>query len=263
MTIRPHKGHFVTFEGGEGAGKTTQTRRLADRLRDVRGEDVLVTREPGGSLIGNAIRSLLVSKAATGAMDARMDVLEVLQDQFEKGVIPQSLLTAYNNLILAAGHIRSPMTEALLHFAARAEHWEFAILPMLKQYSWVLCDRFSDSTMAYQGYAGGREQGGVGADRIAALAEVAIPGIKPDITFMLDLDPAQGLGRAEMRSSDASSYETLGLEYHQRVREGFLEIAAREPERCKIIDASLSEDAVADAIWSAMEKFLAKISAVA
>jgi len=127
----------------------------------------------------------------------------------------------------------------------------------------LLCDRFSDSTMAYQGYAGGREQGGVGADRIAALAEVAIPGIKPDITFMLDLDPAQGLGRAEMRSSDASSYETLGLEYHQRVREGFLEIAAREPERCKIIDASLSEDAVADAIWSAMEKFLAKISAVA
>lgn len=262
MTMPARKGRFITFEGGEGAGKTTQTRRLADRLRDVRGEDVLVTREPGGSLIGNAIRALLVSKAATGAMDARMDVLELLQERYDHGQIPQSLLTAYNNLILAPGNIRSPMTEALLHFAARAEHWEFAILPMLQQYSWVICDRFADSTMAYQGYAGGREQGGVGRDRIAALAEVAIPGVKPELTFILDLDPAVGLARAQERSSDASSYETLGLEYHQKVREGFLDIARREPERCKVIDASLSEQAVAEAIWRATEEFLAEPASV-
>jgi dTMP kinase len=250
-------GRFVTFEGGDGAGKTTQTRRLARRLRDERGEQVLVTREPGGSLIGNGVRALLVSRAATGRdVDERLDVLEMLQQRFEAGVLGEDAFTAYHALLLAPGNVRSPMTEALLHFAARTEHWEFALKPMLAKYPWVICDRFADSTMAYQGYAGGKNAPGVGRERIELLARAAIPGVKPDLTFMMDLEPEVGLERASARRGDTSSYELLDLDYHRRVREGFLDIAARDPKRCKVIDASQSEDAVAAAIWREIEAFL-------
>lgn len=251
------KGRFVTFEGGEGAGKTTQARRLANKLIEARGEQVLVTREPGGSLIGNAIRALLVSKAASSAeLDERIDALEMLHERAEKGSAAESLLTAYQSLVLAPGNIRSPMTEALLHFAARAEHWEFALKPMLEAYPWVICDRFTDSTMAYQGYAGGKERPGVGREAIEALASIAIPGVKPDLTLVMDLDPGVGLARASARRDDASSYEMLDLSYHEKVREGFLDIARREPGRCRIIDASQGEDAVAAQVWGEVEAYL-------
>ena len=253
------RGWFVTFEGGEGAGKTTQTRRLAKRLRDERGEQVLVTREPGGSLIGNAIRALLVSKAATHAdMDERLDALEMLHSSLGEGGAAESLFTAFQSLVLAPGQIRSPMTEALLHFAARTEHWEHHLEPMIRKYPWIICDRFADSTMAYQGYAGGQDDApGVGRERIEKLAEAAIPGVSPDLTFMMDIDPEIGLSRATSRDSDASSYEERDIAYHQRVREGFLDIARREPERCVVINADQDEDAVAADIWDGVEAFLA------
>jgi dTMP kinase len=252
-------GRFVTFEGGDGAGKTTQTARLARRIRDARSEQVLVTREPGGSLIGNGIRALLVSRAATGQdMDERLDVLEMLQKRFEAGHLQEDAFTAYHALLLAPGNIQSSTTEALLHFAARAEHWECALKPMLEKYPWVICDRFTDSTMAYQGYAGGRIGAALGRERVELLAKAAIPGVEPDITFMMDLDPEVGLKRAAARKGETSSYELLDLDYHRRVRDGFLDIAKREPKRCRVIDASKNEDAVADLIWAEIEAFIAR-----
>lgn len=254
---RAYSGRFITFEGGDGAGKTTQTLRLAKRLRDVRGEQALVTREPGGSLIGNGVRALLVSRAATGQdMDERFAVIDSLMERYETGALSDDAFTAYHALLLAPGNVQSTMTEALLHFAARTEHWEFALKPMLEKYPWVICDRFTDSTVAYQGYGGGRKGGPLGPDRIQALADLAIPGVKPDLTFMMDLDPELGLARAAARKGETSSYELLELDYHQRVRAGFLDIAEREPERCRVIDASQDEEAVHAAIWREVEDFL-------
>ncbi len=248
-------GRFVTFEGGDGAGKTTQTRRLAKRLRDALGEPVLVTREPGGSLIGNGVRALLTSRAAMGRdMEERLDVLEMLQQRFEAGEIGEEAFTAYHALLLAPGNVRSPMTEALLRFAACNEHWEFALKPMLAKYAWVICDRFADSTMAYQGYAGGEGARGVGRERIELLARAAIPGVTPDLTFIMDLEPELGLARTAARDGGGRRrHDLLDLAFHRRVRDGFLDIAARDPRRCRVIDASQGEDVVADAIWRETE----------
>ena len=127
----------------------------------------------------------------------------------------------YHALLLAPGNINSSTTEALLHYAARAEHWEYALKPMLEKYPWVICDRFSDSTMAYQGYGGSRKGPPIGRDRIELIAQAAIPNVKPDLTFMMDLDPELGLKRASARKGETSSYELLDIDYHRRVREGF------------------------------------------
>jgi dTMP kinase len=260
-------GRFVTFEGGEGAGKTTQTNRLALLIRDRRAEQVLVTREPGGSIIGNAIRTLLVSKAAAGHdMDLHLDIGALLQERVELGGLTEEGMKSIQALLLGPGNIHSATTEALLHFAARSEHWECALKPMLKKYPWVICDRFADSTMAYQGYAGGaytdskgyHETPPVGRERIEALVQFTIPGVRPDLTFIMDLDPEVGLKRAAARKSDSSSYETRRLGYHRRVREGFLDIARREPDRCVVIDAARDEDDVTAEIWRGVEAFLAR-----
>jgi dTMP kinase len=252
-------GRFVTFEGGDGVGKTTQTRRLAKRIRDEFGQDAMVTNEPGGSLIGNGIRALLVSRSAAGKdMDERFIVFDALLQHFESGELKDDAFTAYHALLLAPGNVRSSTTEALLHFAARSEHWEFALKPMLDKGRWVICDRFTDSTMAYQGYGGGQKGPAIGRERIELMAKAAIPGVAPNLTFVLDLDPAVGLARAATRKGEASSYELLTLDYHRRVRDGFLDIAKRDPKRCRVIDASQSEDAVADAIWREIQAYLAR-----
>lgn len=255
---RDYAGRFITFEGGDGAGKTTQTIRLAKRLRDEFGEDAMVTREPGGSLIGNCIRALLVSRPAAGQdMDERFVVFDALLARFEAGDLKDDAFTAYHALLLAPGNIRSATTEALLHFAARSEHWETALKPMLAKGRWVICDRFTDSTMAYQGYGGSDKGAIVGRERIELMAKAAIPDVAPDRTFVLDLDPEVGLKRASKRKGETSSYELRGLEYHRRVRDGYLDIAKRDPERCRVIDASQGEDAVAAAIWKEIEAYLA------
>ncbi|QDY99518.1 dTMP kinase [Nitratireductor mangrovi] len=196
------RGLFITFEGGEGAGKSTQIRILADILRD-QGHDVLVTREPGGSPGAEAVRHVLLSGAA---------------EPF------------------------GPAMEAVLFGAARYDHVEQVIRPAVERGVTVLCDRFVDSSRVYQGVTGGLD-----ADFMATLERVTVNGMMPDLTLVLDLDPAEGLRRADERRGEegADRYEKEEIEVHQRRREAFQEIARNEPERCKVIDAAQPAEDVA------------------
>lgn len=204
------QGHFISFEGGEGAGKSTQIRRLAERLQAA-GYDVVVTREPGGSPGAEAIRELLVNGAA---------------DRW------------------------SPVTETLLMYAARRDHVERVIRPALARGAVVLCDRFADSTRAYQG-AGGDAP----ATLIASLEDHVLGGTVPNLTLILDLPAEVGLTRAEARGG-AARFESKGPEFHRRLRAGYLEIARVEPERCVVIDADAEPDAVTAAIWDVVSQRL-------
>jgi dTMP kinase len=200
-------GVFITFEGGEGGGKSTQIRRLADRLR-AQGRAVIATREPGGSPGAEALRALLV----TGAADRW-----------------------------------SPLSETLILYAARSDHLERVIRPALAEGAVVLSDRFADSTRAYQGAAGG-----VDPAVIAALEQTVLGPTRPDLTLILDLAAQDGLARAGRRGDDEARFEGKGLAFHQRLRDEFLAIARREPERCRLIDASRTIEDVAAAVWSAV-----------
>jgi dTMP kinase len=204
---------FITLEGGEGAGKSTHLRRLGEAMRAA-GETVVLTREPGGSEGAEQIRGLLVGGAV---------------NRWE------------------------PMTEALLHYAARRDHVERTIRPALDAGSWVLCDRFSDSTMAYQGYGQG-----VPRDRIEELHRLVLGEFKPALTLILDLPVEQGLIRARARAGAAGEdrYERMGAGFHERLRAGFLDIAVREPARCVILDATRSVEEVAAAIRAAVRERL-------
>jgi dTMP kinase len=200
-------GVFITFEGGEGGGKSTQILRLADRLR-ARGRAVIATREPGGSSGAEALRTLLV----TGAVDRW-----------------------------------SPLSETLILYAARSDHLERVIRPALAEGAVVLSDRFADSTRAYQGTAGG-----VDPAFIAELERTVLGPTRPDLTLILDLAAEDGLARAGRRGDDEARFEGKGLAFHQRLREEFRAIAHREPDRCRLIDASQDVEAVAAAVWSAV-----------
>lgn len=200
-------GRFITFEGGEGAGKSTQVRHLAAKLTAA-GIEAVATREPGGSPGAEEIRELLIHGAAS-----RWDAT----------------------------------TETLLHFAARRDHLIRTVWPALQRGTWVLCDRFADSTRAYQG-AG---QGGDPAF-IEQLYRAVVGDFAPDLTLVLDLPVDVGLGRAAARRNGGARYEGMGQAFHRKLRDGFLEIARREPERCRVIDATASEEAVADAVWTAV-----------
>lgn len=200
-------GLFITFEGGEGSGKSTQIKLLAKRLAEG-GRDVLVTREPGGTPEAEAVRALLVSG----------DVARW-----------------------------TAKSEALLNYAAREQHLEQVIRPALAQGRTVLCDRFMDSTRAYQGYAGGCE-----ASFIDALEKAVVGETAPNLTLIFDLDPAIGLARAKARGDAVSEdrYERKGLTFHKNLREGFLDILRKNPRRCRLIDAAQEIDAVADDVWA-------------
>lgn len=187
------RGRFITLEGGEGAGKTTQVALLQAALRGA-GIDALATREPGGAPGAEAIRPLLV-QGAPGRWDA--------------------------------------LGEALLHYAARRDHLVTTVRPALQAGTWVICDRFADSTMAYQGFGLG-----LGAEPIAALDHMVVGDTRPDLTLILDLPVAAGLRRAAARHGDAQRYERMDLDFHRRVRQGFLEIARGDPGRCLVIDAA-------------------------
>lgn len=207
-------GGFITFEGGEGAGKTTQLRRLVSAL-EAAGEAVVATREPGGAAGAEDIRRLLVSGAP-----GRWDVV----------------------------------SEALLMVAARRDHAESLIRPTLARGAWVVCDRFADSTMAYQGLAGG-----LGREAVDRLHRLAIPDLVPDLTLLFDLDPAVGLARAQARlgpkgAATEDRFEAKGLDFHRRLRDAFLSIAADHPDRVVVIDASQHEAAVAGAVFAAVSR---------
>ncbi len=207
-------GLFVSFEGGEGAGKSTQIRRLAERLRE-RGHEVLVTREPGGSPGAEAVRHVLLSGAAE-MFGTRM--------------------------------------EAILFAAARNDHVEDVIRPALSRGTIVLCDRFMDSSRVYQGVTGNLEP-----DYIEALQRVAVNGVVPHCTLMLDIPAEVGLERARKRASAVTApdrFEKEEMQTHEKRREAFLDIAAREPERCHVIDAQRSEDEIAAEIAEIVDKRL-------
>jgi len=199
-------GRFITLEGGEGAGKSTQIARLKTWLEG-RGHRVTTTREPGGSPGAEMIRKLLVE----GPVE-RWD----------------------------------GTTEGLLHFAARREHLRSTVWPALDRGDWVVSDRFADSTLAYQGFGHGIEPA-----VFEQLYEVAVGNFRPDLTIMLDLPIELGLRRAADRRGSETRYESLPHDFHARVRKGFLEIAAREPRRCVVIDATGTIDAIAGAIADA------------
>jgi dTMP kinase len=200
-------GHFITLEGGEGAGKSTQLKRLAAALTE-KGLAVVTTREPGGSPGAEEIRALLVN-GAPGRWDA--------------------------------------LTETLLVFAARADHIKHTIGPALLAGKWVISDRFTDSTYAYQG--AGR---GLARETIRRMDAVVLDDFAPDFTLVLDLDVETGLARAGKRGPAESRFENFERDFHERLRQGFLDIARRFPERCRVIDAGQDEDAVAAAIWTAV-----------
>ena len=198
-------GFFITFEGGEGAGKTTQLARLADRL-EATGREVVRTREPGGSPGAEAIRALLVNGEA------------------ERW---------------------SPITETLLMYAARRDHVERVIGPALGRGAVVICDRFADSTRAYQGAGGGAPTALIGA-----LESHVLDGVRPDLTLILDLPVDMGLARAAGRGGGEARFESKGLAFHTRLRAAFLAIAEVEPGRCVVVDATRDEATVAATVWS-------------
>jgi dTMP kinase len=203
----PAAGRFITLEGGEGAGKSTQVGRLKEWLKE-RGHEAVATREPGGAPGAEMVRKLLVEGPAE-----RWDGI----------------------------------TEALLHFAARRDHLRSTVWPALKRGAWVISDRFADSTMAYQGY-------GHGADRtlLRGLYDMAVGDFCPDLTLILDLPVETGLARATARRGSETRYESLPVAFHERVRAGFLDIAAADPERCVVVDASKDIETIAAAIAEAV-----------
>jgi len=208
------RASFITFEGGEGAGKSTQTALLAARLRQL-GNQVVVTREPGGSRDADAIRQLLVT-GETGRW--------------------------------------SSTGEILLNYAARESHLRQTIKPALAKGEVVICDRFADSTRAYQGYAGSGDD-----DLIEQLDMKIVGETQPDLTIIFDLDPCVGLERAGLRGGD-DRFERKGLEFHNRLREGFLTIAEKFPNRCRVIDASRTIDDVCASIWQIVGPHLENVS---
>lgn len=202
-------GRFITLEGGEGTGKSTQVRRLAAAL-EAKGIKVLATREPGGSPGAEQIRKLMV-EGEPGRWDA--------------------------------------ITETLLAYAARADHVRSVIGPALLEGTWVISDRFSDSTFAYQGAGRGLDR-----ETIRRIDSAVLDDFAPDLTLVLDLDSAKGLERALARSTAENRFEKFGADFHERLRQSFLDIARRNPERCRVIDAAGTEEQVAQATWAAVSR---------
>ena len=208
------RGAFITLEGGEGVGKSTQVRRIVARL-EAAGIKAIATREPGGSPKAETLRQVLLSGAAKAL---------------------------------------GPKAEAILFAAARIDHIDRLIQPALAAGTWVVCDRFADSTRAYQGALGG-----VDPPFLRALERVTLAGIKPDLTLILDLPASVGLVRAAARrpaNAPVDRFESENLRFHEALRDAYLAIAIAEPERCAVIDASASEADVAEAIWQRIQRRL-------
>jgi dTMP kinase len=201
------RGRFITFEGGEGTGKSTQVAMLVKRLGTL-GVGVVATREPGGSPGAEAIRHVLLSGAAKP-------------------------LGAY--------------AEAILFAAARDDHVSQTIRPALDRGKWVVCDRFADSTRVYQGVLSN-----VDARLISRLEKLTVGDARPDLTLVLDVPAEIGLERAARRRGNGAGdrFESEALDFHRKLREAYLDLAAREPDRCAVIDASPAAETVADAIWA-------------
>ena len=204
-------GRLITFEGGEGAGKSTQVSILVDRLRSA-GRRAMATREPGGSPAAEDIRETLLS-----------------------GKVKQF----------------GPFAEALLFSIARADHIDNVISDALARGQWVVCDRFLDSTRAYQGATGG-----VPAPVISALERLTLHGLMPNLTIVLDIPVEEGLARLAQRRGAPDRFESQDVSQHERIRRAFLNIAEEEPGRCVVIDARKPEALVAEDVWEAVTERL-------
>ena len=209
------RGRFITFEGGEGAGKSTQVRLLKEALEKQYGLEVVATREPGGSAGAEEIRKLLVTGDA-GRWDG--------------------------------------MTEALLNFSARRDHLIKVIWPALDRGAWVISDRYADSTIAYQGYGHGLD-----LQSLYQLWDLSISGFRPDLTFVLDLPVETGLQRAMARGDGEDRYEKMATEFHHKLKDGFLKIAEDEWNRCEVISAEQTIEAIHTELY---EKLKARYRAV-
>jgi dTMP kinase len=211
------RGRFISFEGGEGAGKSTQIKKLSSRL-DAAKVRTLITREPGGSPGAEIVRHLVLS---------------------------------------GMGKLLGPDAESLLFAAARDDHVRTVIQPALAQGTWVLCDRFADSTRVYQGRLG-RVEPAV----LNAMERVTIGDLKPDLTIILDVPVEVGLRRATSRRGNAAPdrFESEDVRFHQELREAYREIASAEPDRCVLIDATPDADAVAAKVWDALRKHFSAAS---
>jgi dTMP kinase len=214
------RGRFITFEGGEGSGKSTQIRKLADRLNEAKLR-AIVTREPGGSPGAEIIRHLVLS---------------------------------------GMGKLLGPDAETLLFAAARDDHVHTVILPALSQGIWVLCDRFYDSTRAYQGRLG-QVLPGV----LNAMQRVTIGDLKPDLTLILDVPVEIGLQRAAARRGGGAPdrFEAEDVKFHQDLRDAYRQIAAEDPQRCVLINATADPDAVAAQVWTALRDHLFSMATAA
>ena len=208
-------GLFITFEGMDGSGKTTQMHRLAERLRAL-GRTVLETVEPGGPPVSMKIRRIILD---------------------------------------AANQELSPTTEVLLYFASRAQNVDQWIMPALERGEIVLSDRFTDSSLVYQGC--GR---GLGADTIMALDRIACRGLKPDVTLLIDVDPESSVARARARNVAEPHPETRlddeSFEFHRKVYEAYHALAAREPDRVKIVNGRTGIDAIEQAVWQIVSSYV-------
>lgn len=207
---------FITLEGGEGTGKSTQARLLADFL-EKNGHPCVLTREPGGSEGAEEIRNLVVKGDV-----ARWDV----------------------------------MTEALLMFAARRDHLVKTVWPALKEGKTVICDRFADSTMAYQGF--GYADRGLGQATVEQIYKIVVGDFKPDLTIILDMSVEAGVARAVKRDANTNRYEKMGLDFHRNLRNAFLEIEKKEPARCTVIDANRTIEEISADIISVVQTRLLK-----
>jgi len=216
----PGRGRFITFEGGEGSGKSTQIKKLAERLNAAKLRHI-VTREPGGSPGAEIMRHLVLS---------------------------------------GMGKLLGPDAESLLFAAARDDHVRTVIQPALNQGIWVLCDRFSDSTRAYQG-----RLGKVSPGVLNAMQRVTIGELKPDLTIILDLPVEIGLKRAAARRGGRAPdrFEAEDLIFHEELRDAYRQIAAEEPQRCVLIDAAADPDTVATRVLTTLRDRLLKASTVA
>jgi len=214
------RGKFISFEGGEGSGKSTQIKLLADRLAAARLR-AIVTREPGGSPGAEIIRHLVLS---------------------------------------GMGKLLGPDAETLLFAAARDDHVRTVIQPALSQGTWVLCDRFSDSTRAYQG-----RLGKVAPAVLNAMQRVTIGDLKPDLTIILDVPVEVGLKRAAARrgAGAADRFEAEDIKFHHELRDAYRQIAAEDPNRCVLIDATPDPDVVAAQVWTALREHLFAMASTA
>ncbi len=202
------RGLFITFEGGEGAGKTTQIKKLAAAL----GDDCIVTREPGGTPEAEAMRALFMTNKG---QDWPLE------------------------------------TQALFMFAARSHHTKTLIQPLLSQGKTVICDRYYDSTMVYQGYAGGMD-----IESLLNIQKAAIGDLAPDLTFVLDLPPQIGLTRAKRIQDSNASFETKTIDFHEKIRQGFLKIAKDNPKRCVVVNAELPMEEILNIILNTVKNYV-------